>query len=58
MKKGGKKKRKTTYVPKYVKKISMAAIHTEAAATFNGQLINKAEDKIQYVKYRPSQPFL
>ena len=35
----------------------MAAVHTEAAATFNGQLINKVEDKIQYVKYRPSQPF-
>ena len=35
----------------------MAAIHTEAAAIFNGQLINKVEDKIQYVKYRPSQPF-
>ena len=35
----------------------MAAVHMEAAAIFNGQLINKAEDKIQYVKYRPSQPF-
>ena len=35
----------------------MAAVHTEAAAIFNGQLINEAEDKIQYVKYRPSQPF-
>ena len=35
----------------------MAAVHTEAAAIFNGQLINEAEDQIQYVKYRPSQPF-
>ena len=35
----------------------MAVVHTEAVATFNGQLINEAEDKIQYVKYRPSQPF-
>ena len=35
----------------------MAAVHTDAAAIFNGQLINEAEDKIQYVKYRPSQPF-
>ena len=35
----------------------MAAVHTEAAAIFNGQLINEAEDKIQCVKYRPSQPF-
>ena len=35
----------------------MAAVHTEAAAIFNGQLINEAEDQIQYVKYRPSQSF-
>ena len=35
----------------------MAAVHTTAAAIFNGQLINEAEDKIQYVKYRTSQPF-
>ena len=35
----------------------MAAVHTEAAAIFNGQLINETENKIQYVKYRPSQPF-
>ena len=35
----------------------MAVRHTKAAAIFNGQLINEAEDKIQYVKYRPSQPF-
>ena len=38
-------------------KSSMVVIHTEAVAIFNGQLINEAEDKIQYVKYRPSQPF-
>ena len=35
----------------------MAAVHTEAVAIFNSQLINEAEDKIQYVKYRVSQPF-
>ena len=35
----------------------MAAVHTKAVAIFNGQLINEAEDKIQYAKYRPSQPF-
>ena len=35
----------------------MAAVHTEAVAIFNGQLINEVEDKIQYIKYRPSQPF-
>ena len=35
----------------------MVVVHTEAAAIFNGQLINKVEDKIQYIKYRPSQPF-
>ena len=35
----------------------MAAVHTEAVAIFNGQLINEVGDKIQYVKYRPSQPF-
>ena len=35
----------------------MAAVHTKVVAIFNGQLINEAEDKIQYVKYRPSQPF-
>ena len=32
-------------------------VHTKAAAIFNGQLINEVEDKIQYIKYRPSQPF-
>ena len=35
----------------------MAVIHTKAVAIFNGQPINEAEDKIQYIKYRPSQPF-
>ena len=35
----------------------MAAVHTKAAAIFNGQLISEVEDKSQYVKYRPSQPF-
>ena len=35
----------------------MAAVNTKAAAIFNGQLINEVKDKIQYVKYRPSQPF-
>ena len=35
----------------------MAAVHTEAVAIFNGQLINEVEDKIQYIKYRLSQPF-
>ena len=35
----------------------MGAEHTEAVAIFNGQLINEVEDKIQYVKYRPGQPF-
>ena len=35
----------------------MAVVHTEAVAIFNGHLINEAEDKIQYIKYRPSQPF-
>ena len=35
----------------------MAVAHTEGVAIFNGQLINEVEDKIQYVKYRPSQCF-
>lgn len=35
----------------------MAAIHTESAAIFNGLFVNEAEEKIQYVKCRPSQPF-
>ena len=35
----------------------MAEVHTKAAAIFNSQLFNEVEDKIQYVKYRPSQPF-
>ena len=35
----------------------MAAVHTEAPSIFGGILVNEAEDKIQYVKYRPSQPY-
>ena len=35
----------------------MAAVHTEAVAIFHGQLINEVGEKIQYIKYRPSQPF-
>ena len=35
----------------------MAAVHTEAAAIFGGLLINEAEDKIQFVKTRPYQPY-
>ena len=35
----------------------MAPVHTKAVAIFNGQLINEVEDKIQHIKYRPSQPF-
>ena len=35
----------------------MAAVHTKVAAIFNGQLMNEGEDEIQYVKYRPSEPF-
>ena len=34
-----------------------AAIHTEASAIFGGLLINEAEDKIQYVKFRLSHPY-
>ena len=29
-----------------------AAVHMEALAIFGGLLINEAEDKIQYVKFR------
>ena len=29
----------------------------EASAIFGGLLINEAEDKIQYVKFRPSHPY-
>ena len=35
----------------------MALVHTDAAAIFGAPLINAAEDKIQYVKLRPSQPY-
>ena len=35
---------------------NMMAIHTESAAIFRGMNVNEAELKIQYVKFRPSQP--
>lgn len=35
----------------------MASVHTDAAAIFGGMLVNAAEDKIQFVKLRPSQPY-
>ena len=35
----------------------MAAVHTEASAIFGGLLVNEAEDKIQYVNFRPSHPY-
>ena len=56
-KKKATRKKKTTYFPKCIKKYNMAAIHTKAVAIFIGQLINEVEDKIQYVKCRPSQSF-
>lgn len=31
----------------------MAAVHTDAAAIFGGNLVNEAEEKIQFVKHRP-----
>ena len=31
----------------------MAAVHTDATAIFGSTLTNKAEEKIQYIKYRP-----
>ena len=31
----------------------MAAVHTEAAAIFGGNLVNEAEDSIKFVPYRP-----
>ena len=34
-----------------------AAIHMEALAIFGGLLVNEAEDKIQYVKFRLSHPY-
>ena len=34
-----------------------AAIHTEALVIFGGLLVNEAEDKIQYVKFRLSHPY-
>ena len=35
----------------------MAAVHTDASAIFGSTLINEAEEKIQYIKYRPVQPY-
>ena len=35
----------------------MAVVHTDASAIFASTLINEAEEKIQYIKYRPVQPF-
>ena len=32
-------------------------VHTEVSAIFGGLLINEAEDKIQYVKFRPRHPY-
>ena len=35
----------------------MAAVHTDAPAIFGNFLVNEAEEKIQYVKLRPADPF-
>jgi hypothetical protein len=35
----------------------MSAVHTQSAAIFNGLFVNEAEEKIQFVKIRPSQPY-
>lgn len=35
----------------------MAAVHTDGPAIFGNYLVNEAEQKIQYVKLRPSEPF-
>ena len=35
---------------------NMMAIHTESAPIFEGMNVNDAELKIQYIKFRPSQP--
>ena len=35
----------------------MMTIHTESAAIFGGMNVNEAELKIQYVKFRLSQPY-
>ena len=35
----------------------MAAVHTDAPAIFGNYLVNEAEEKIQFVKLRPSEPF-
>ncbi len=34
-----------------------AAVHTDAAAIFGSMLVNEAEDKVQFVKFRPTVPF-
>ena len=36
---------------------NLTAIHTESATIFGGMNVNEAELKIQYVKFRPSQPY-
>ena len=35
----------------------MMAIHTKSATIFGGIIVNEAELKIQYIKYRPSLPY-
>ena len=35
----------------------MAAIHTKASAIFEGLLCNEAEEKINFVKFRPTLPY-
>ena len=35
----------------------MPAIHTEASAIFGGLLHNEAEEKINFVKFRPTLPY-
>ena len=35
----------------------MMAIHTESTAIFGGMNVNEVELKIQYIKFRPSQPY-
>ena len=32
-------------------------MHTDVSAIFGSTLINEAQEKIQYIKYRPVQPF-
>ena len=35
----------------------MTAIHTKASAIFGGLLYNKAKEKINFVKFRPTLPY-